>query len=128
MIHQDKIMVNLIFGDEPIKITKADIKNLEAADYVHGHKNIEDDYYKSMKAKLREREKDANNFNDMKYEDYKRDDTAGYGIFDKLGYQFNDRLALDVDNDDIAKKFDKLMRERDTKNILQAPKIIANSR
>ena len=47
----------------------------------------------------------------MTFDDFKRDDTAGYGIFDQLGFEFNDRLSLDVDEDDIASKYEKLMME-----------------
>jgi hypothetical protein len=65
-----------------------------------------------LKQKLNDRKTDATNFETMKYNDFKRDDTAGYGIFDELGYKFNDQLSLDVDEDDIASKFDKLMAER----------------
>ena len=100
------------FGAPMQKITKDDIQNLRGADYVDGHNVLGDDYYKDMKAKLRDRKSTTSNFDDMKYGDFKRDDTAGYGIFDQLGYKFDDRLALDVDEDDISKKFDRLMAER----------------
>ena len=100
------------FGAPMQKITKDDIQNLRGADYVDGHNVLGEDYYKDMKAKLRDRKSTTSNFDDMKYGDFKRDDTAGYGIFDQLGYKFDDRLALDVDEDDISKKFDRLMAER----------------
>ncbi len=47
----------------------------------------------------------------MKFTDFKRDETAGYGIFDQLGMKYDDRLSLDVDEDDIVKKFEKLLRK-----------------
>ena len=94
------------------KITKDDIHSIPGASYVDGHNVLGDDYYKDMKGKLRDRNADASNFENMKYSDFKRDDTSGYGIFDQLGFKFDDRLALDVDEDDISKKFDKIMAER----------------
>lgn len=99
--------------DKPMrKITKDDIKDLKGADYVDGHNVIGDDYYNNMKAKLRDRKSRTSVFDDMKYGDFKRGDTAGYGIFDQIGYKIDDDLMLDVDEDDISKKFEKLMNER----------------
>ncbi len=102
------------FAGKPQKITREDIKDIGNADYVHGHKNLEDDYYKLMKAKLRERKSEADKYDTMKYSDFKKDDTAGYGIFDQLGYKFDDRLSLDID-DDISKRLEKIMAEREKK-------------
>jgi curved DNA-binding protein CbpA len=100
------------FGATPKKLSKDEIKNLKGADYVDGHNAISDDYYKDLKTKLRDRESSTSSFESMSYGDFKRDDTAGYGIFDQLGYKFSDRLHLDVDEDDISKKFERLMNER----------------
>lgn len=94
------------------KMTKDDLQNINGADYVDGHNVLGEDYYKDMKARLRDRNEDATGFEKMKYGDFKRDDTAGYGIFDQLGFKFDDRLALDVDDDNISKKYEKLMAER----------------
>jgi curved DNA-binding protein CbpA len=100
------------FGAPMQKIGKEDVQNIRGADYVDGHSVLGEDYYRNMKSKLRERDTDANNLQNMKYGDFKRDDTAGYGIFDQLGFKFDDRLTLDIDEDDISKKFEKLMAER----------------
>lgn len=94
------------------KITKDNIKDVRGADYVSDHNKIDDNYYAEMKAKLRERKTDSSALENIKYGDFKRDDTAGYGIFDQLGIKFDDRLALDVDEDDISNKYEKLMVER----------------
>ncbi len=100
------------FGAPTKKLTKDDISTMKGADYVTGHSVISDDYYRDLKSKLKEREAASSGFKEMSYGDFKRDDTAGYGIFDQLGYKFDDRLELDVDDDDISKKFDRLMAER----------------
>lgn len=104
----------LDFGSTIHKITKEDMQNItgKEADYVDNHNVIGEDYYKDMKTKLRERQATSNVFENLKYNDFKRDDTAGYGIFDKLGYKFDDRLCLDIDEEDISTKFDRLMAER----------------
>lgn len=103
---------NVDFGAPMPKITKKDIENIRGADYVDGHNIIDDNYYKDMKTALRNRSSDANSFDSMKYGDFKRDSTAGYGIFDQLGLNFDDRLSLDIDDDDISKKFEKLVSEK----------------
>lgn len=100
------------FGMPTRKISKDEVQNMKGADYVDGHNVIGEEYYKDMKAKLRERDSEAKNFETMKYGDFKRDDTAGYGIFDQLGFKFDDRLTLDVEDDDISKRYERLMAER----------------
>lgn len=107
------------FGTPMMKINKDEIKNIKGADYVDGHNAIGNDYYNDLKAKLRSRQSESGSFDSMKYNDFKRDDMAGYGIFDQLGYKFDDRLALDVEEDDIAKKFERIMAERQ-KDLLPA--------
>lgn len=108
------------FAEPMTKLTKEDMNTIEGADYVTNHNVISDDYYREMKAKLHGRQSDANSFDNMKYGDFKRDDTAGYGIFDQLGFKFDDTLALDVD-DDISKKFEKMMLERQKDIIPSGP-------
>jgi len=100
------------FATPTRKITKEEVQNLNGADYVDSHNVLDDDYYRSMKTKLRERDSQADQFKGMKYGDFKRDDTAGYGIFDQLGYKIDDRLTFDIDEDDISKKYERLMAER----------------
>ena len=83
------------FGNSPVKITKEEVDKLKGADYVDRHNVLDENYYRDMKQKLRERESEATNFDKMKYGDFKKDDTAGYGIFDQLGFNYSDRLELD---------------------------------
>jgi len=79
---------------------------------VDNHKVIGEDYYKDIKSKLHSRKSDTSTFENVKYGDFKRDDFAGYGIHDQLGFKFDDRLTLDIEEDDITKKYEKLMAER----------------
>ena len=86
------------------KISKDEVKKLKGADYVDSHNVLGEDYYKEMKERLRHRDMDASNFGSMVYQDFKKDDTAGYGIFDQLGFKYDDRLQLDDEND-LSTKF-----------------------
>lgn len=108
------------FSTPSRKITKDEIQNLKGADYYDGHKIIGDDYYKEMKEKLKSRKGETDNFEKMKYGDFKKDDTGGYGIFDQLGFKYDDRLSLDMDEDDISKKLEKIMAERQKDLLLGA--------
>ena len=102
------------FGSMPqTKLKIDDVQNLDGADYFSGHNELGDYYYSEMKARLRDRESNNSTFDSMKFNDFKRDETAGYGIFDQLGLKYEDRLCLDDDTeDDISKRFEKLMTER----------------
>lgn len=108
---------NVDFGESSKKITRDDISNLDGADYYSGHNVIGDDYYKTIKSKIRERGMDSDKFGEMKFNDYKRDDTAGYGIFDKLGYKFDDQLGLEFEEESVSSKFERLMAERQKESI-----------
>lgn len=103
---------NIDFGTSIKNLSKEDMDNIQGADYVDGHNTIGDNYYDDMKSKLRDRKSDTSTFKTMKYGDYKRDDMAGYGIFDQLGFELDDRLSLDINDDDISQKYEKLMAER----------------
>lgn len=94
------------------KMTKSDMSNLEDADYYDNHGELGDAYYDDMKAKLRDRDASGNNFERMKYNDFKRDDMAGYGILDQVGFGCEDRLCIDDDDDNISRRFEKIMAER----------------
>lgn len=95
------------------KITREEMNNIQGADYVNNHNKLDDDYYSDIKARLREREDASNKVNNMKYNEFERDNTAGYGIFDQLGFNIDNKLTLDVDEDDIAQRFERLMYERE---------------
>jgi curved DNA-binding protein CbpA len=99
---------NVDFGDTVKKLTKNDISDLHGIDY------CEDYYGEDLKTKLQEREAATAKLGDMKYQDYKLDDTAGYGIFDQLGLKLDSDLELefDIDEDDISHRLDKLLAER----------------
>ena len=90
-----------------------DLNDIDGADYYDGHSTLDDNYYQDMKSRLRERDSDGTNLGSMKYNDFKKDDTAGYGIFDQLGLKYEDRLCIDDDTeDDLSKRYEKIMAER----------------
>ena len=101
------------FGSAPsVKLTKDFVANLNGGDYYDNHSTLDDDYYEDMKKQLSKRQSSQETFDKMKFNDYKRDDTAGYGIFDQLGFKFDDRLTLDLDDDDISARFEKILADR----------------
>lgn len=106
------IYAGVDFGGPAKQLGIDEMNDIKGADYFDGHGNLGDDYYKDIKQKLRDRQASTGNIESMKFGDFKRDDTAGYGIFDQLGFSVDDRLSLDVDEDDISKRFEKMMAER----------------
>lgn len=103
----------LDFGSvSTVKLTQEYVAGLSGGDYYDQHGDLDEDYYTDIKKRLSDRQASQNSFENMGYNDFKRDDTAGYGIHDQLGFDFNDKLSLDVDEDDIATRFDKIMAER----------------
>lgn len=97
---------------KPIKkITKEDIKDINVADYYDKHASLDDEYYRDIRTKLMDRQNDTNKFEKMNYSDFKRDDTAGYGIHDRMGIEFGNVLSLN-DDEDIMKKFEKIKKKR----------------
>lgn len=89
------------------------VSKLEGGDYYDNHNELDDDYYANMKKDLSTRQSSQNYYENMEFNDFKRDDTAGYGIHDQLGLNFENQLSLDLDSEDIATKFEKLMAERE---------------
>lgn len=110
--------LNFNSNENDKKLTKEDILNISQADYTSGHNEITKQDMKIMKKKLEEREQQSKYLDSMKYSDYIRNDTAGYGIFDKLGYDYSDTISLDLldDSNSLSRKFEKLMTSRE-KNI-----------
>ena len=103
------------FSDNRRKLTKADLDDIDisTASYVTDHNVIPEDYYDLLKPKLQSRADETKQFENMKFDDYDKSDTGGYGIFDQLGISFTDRLTLDdIDEEDISTRFDRLMKER----------------
>jgi curved DNA-binding protein CbpA len=98
-------------SDEPI--TRTDLEGLNKVDYYSGHSKKDKNFKTNMKDKLRERQNATTDINKMKFEDFHRDDFGGYGIHDKLGYEFSDRLTIDTANSgDLKSRYDKMMQDR----------------
>ena len=94
------------------KLTKDKVDKLSPATYATDYNVIDDNYYTDMKSKLAGRKSEAGNFDNMKYTDFKKDDFAGYGIFEGIGVTVTDKLTFD-DEDSIASRFEKLKAERE---------------
>lgn len=93
------------------KLTREEIENIAEAEYVDNHNHLDEKYCADIKSKLRQRSSENNTFDKRSLSDYKKDDMSAYGIFDKIGIKCLDKLGFN-DNDDISKKYDKLMAER----------------
>lgn len=102
------------FDKKPKKtLTKDDIKNVGQADYYNNHNIIEDDYYDNIKKKLKERTMETKTYNDKEIHQYDKENTAGYGIFDKLGIKYDDNLKIsDWEDKDVNQAYQKLLQDR----------------
>jgi curved DNA-binding protein CbpA len=95
------------------KITADDIKNVGQAKYYDDHNVIEDNYYDQIKEKLSERNLETNTFNNKELHQYDKENTAGYGIFEKLGIKYDDSLRIsDWVDKDINNAYQKLLQDR----------------
>jgi hypothetical protein len=104
---------NIDYGKQQNKISKEEVSKLTGASYVDSHNIKDENYHSEMKKRLSERLNDTNSFNGRKLSDFKKDDTAGYGIMEQIGIKQYDRITLDdVSSNDIQVEFDRLMKER----------------
>ena len=94
------------------KITKKEVAELKGADYVTEHNVLGEEYYTDIKKRLKERKAVGEQVDKMEFNDFKRDDMAGYGIFDQLGINVDSTLELDGTDEDIAERYNRLMKER----------------
>lgn len=92
-------------------MTRKMMKKMDNADYYEDHNKLEEDYHSALKKKLAERNNDSTLFQNMTYKDYKRDDMAGYGILDQIGYTDTEHIGM-LDELTVSEKLDKLMKER----------------
>lgn len=98
------------------KLTKNDIKNVGKAEYYNNHNKIDKNYYDDLKEKLRNRNLESNNFNNKELHQYDKNNTAGYGIFDKLGIKYDDKLKLsDWEDKNVNEAYHKLLQDRSRK-------------
>lgn len=101
------------FNKQSKKITKDDVKNMAPADYYKNHNKLENNYKDIIKQRLKERNFDSKKFSDKKFNNYEKDNTAGYGIFEKLGIKYNDRLSIsDWSGNDVNSAYQKLLNDR----------------
>jgi len=99
-------------GDIPQNtVTREMMDGIEGGDYFKAHNKLDEDYHASLKKKLSEREMDSKIFGKMKYQDYKREDMAGYGILDQIGYNDTERIGA-LDDMTVSERLDKIMKER----------------
>lgn len=122
---------NVDFGGVILpELSQEQIKEAGTVDYYTSHNKRDEKYYRDLKAKLQERESESTLFDGMKYDDFKRDDTMGYGIFDKLGYTVTDSLEFDPDSEDLMEKYTRMVaaKEESAKESVKAEKKPVKSR
>lgn len=95
-------------GEPTVRITKDDIANIEGADYVYGHNNLDDAYYKNIKANLNNRNTETSQYENLRYGNY-TNDTAGYGIMDQLETNYDAPLSIEVD-ESLLDKYNNLLK------------------
>lgn len=99
------------------KLTKADIDKLKPVSYAYGHNVIDNDYEKTLKGRIRDRDNVTKKFENMDFGDYNADPSCGdYGIFSNLGIKGENTIVWD-NNEDVNKRYHKLLAHRkDTSN------------
>lgn len=103
-------------SESPIqKIRKKDLKKIKAASYFSDHNVLSDEYYESVKQKLRERKCFTEELDNMTFNDYQKDNFSTYGIFDQLGVTLDDTNTYGCDDNIITQKLDKLITNKTNK-------------
>lgn len=85
--------LDTVFEDSQHKATKDMLNDVKDADYVNNHNFLGDKYYQDIASKLRDRNVDNEKFNSGRFHDFRKD-TAGYGILDKLPFDFEDDMKI----------------------------------
>jgi curved DNA-binding protein CbpA len=117
---------NSIYGSRQfgtnVEVKASDLEGIGKTDYYKGHSRKDKEYKKKLKDRLRERQDATSDIGKMGFDDYKRDDFGGYGIHDKLGFDFSDRLTIDNAHStgtgvsDIQARYDRMMQDRNRLN------------
>jgi curved DNA-binding protein CbpA len=114
--YKEDVNNNLNYGSVNMptskKISRRELNGIDVDNNVINHNVISDDYKSDMKTRLKNREAMNSELDAKKMEDYNKNDTAGYGIFDKLGFDLNDMGVNDLDNEDMNDAYQKLLMER----------------
>ena len=102
------------FARNPIKnITKDIINDINCNNSKYKEHNIiDEDYLNNVKSKLQIREEDTNKFSNKEAFQFDVDNTAGYGILDQLGINYDDTLKLSQSDRDINRAYNKLLYDR----------------
>lgn len=116
-LYIDEVGTSTEFGtlkfdnDTGRRLTKEEVSKLKGASYVHGHKETPKDYDKELKRRMEDHKSQIGKYNSRERADYNTDSSCGgYGIFDKIG--ISSTQALEYDNQDINKKYQKMLESR----------------
>lgn len=101
------------FGQKIENITPEDFQKAAAIQTNYTtHNEIEDDYYATLKSRLREREGVTSRFNAMEFRDFKVGDMGDYGVLDKVSFKLDDKLSFRLDEEELMTKYEKMIAKR----------------
>jgi curved DNA-binding protein CbpA len=97
-------------------VTKKDLEKIKGTDYTTNHNAVDSNYNKSLEEKIKERELETMKYENREMSDFNTDPSCGgYGIFDELGVK-SDSLQWDNDEEDVRKKYERLLELRRKSN------------
>jgi hypothetical protein len=108
--HYQSINFNPLGQKKSIK--EVNVNEIKPVDYYTGHTHKDDEYFKTMKSRLQDRETSTNQFNSTQFREYRSGDTAGYGILDKVGIDMKNKLNINDSDSDLQKRYNKAIAER----------------
>lgn len=109
------------------KLTVDQVSKLDEAAYTSNYNKVDDDYERTLEEAMNEWKRESSQYDTRSVQDYNKNDMGGYGIFDKIGTIDNCELLEDrgqgqgqdrdqdlYQNDDLAKRYAKLLEKRNS--------------
>jgi len=94
-------------------LTKNDVEQLKGVSYTYNHDVKDDNYMKDFNQRVSELDTKRNEYNNMKFDDYKKDDFGGYGITEGIKDQLSLTYMNDqLDKDELDRKYQRLLELR----------------
>lgn len=98
---------------KPAKLTKDDIRELQPASYTKGHNVKSDTYEKDLEQLIRVRNEETERLQKLPLSEYNTDSKmGGYGITDGVASSLKALESADLNDDDLDKKLDRLLKDR----------------
>jgi curved DNA-binding protein CbpA len=98
------------------KLTKEDITKLDQASYTDNHNTVESNYEDLLNQRMADRNLETDTYEDRDMTDFNTDPTCGgYSIFSNLGLDAGKNSIVWNNEDDIQKRYQKLLHHRNKK-------------